>query len=459
MKPFSKSLEHYLERAEEATQNEDWPQAIKRWGKVTGKFREIAPPEAWLELTQSYINVGDMEGAEQSVSEAIQIHPDRTRLLVLAGKVAIANKNWGLAEKRWQDLIKRQGNKVTPIAWANLAKAERGLGQFKGAEIAASRGLVKNPGNLEILIEAAEIATARKTWAKALDCWNSALSVINKQTNPNPVIKQNIRLNISVIKRLVNFDAYKTQIGQYSGELSKKKIAIVTSYTKGYDILKPPEVLDTRFDYVAYTDDDASGYGIFDIRPLPMGRLDDGRAIRYVKTHPHVLFKDYEVVVWIDASLMVVGDIFPLVKEFLNSGKAIGSGVHPLRKNIYEELEANRELGKEKYKTMKKQVDYYRSQGFQHSDLAENTLLMFNLKHPKLAPTLETWWQQILKFSRRDQLSFNYALAQNTTEWYRLTKPPHDIRNHPSFVITQHHSSHPALIELIKKLTIPRESS
>lgn len=446
------NLEQLLRLADEAYQKSDWPQAIKYLRKVTHRYKKSAPPEAWLQLTLCYVNEKNLGKAEAAAAEGIKLYPKLTKLVALAGKAASANGDWSLAETYWSRVLEVSEEKAPPVAWAYLAKAQRLLGNTAQAEKTAKTGLKKHAGNLEIVIELAEQATAKKEWRTAHKHWKTALRIINAQAKPNFTTRQQVRFNISIVKRLSTITSYKKAIKKYATYTGKRRFAVVTSMTRGYDSLKPPEVLDDRFDYIVYTDDKLDGMGIFDIRPLPKPELDDARAIRYVKTHPHTLLADYDAVIWMDTSLMIVGDIYPLIKKFLDSGLPIGSGVHPLRKNIYEEFEANVRLNKENQKVMKKQIDYYRSQGFTHNDLTENTLLMFNPKHKKTAPALELWWEQITKFSRRDQLSFNYSLSKTGAQWFKLTKSPHNIRNHPNFVITPHHTSPQVLAELVSAL-------
>lgn len=452
METPNQNLEQLVGEAEEAIQKEDWPLVIKSCQRITQKFGKKAPADAWLWLTKAYLNEKMPEEAERTIAEGLAARPGKSKLLVLAGKIASGNQNWQLAKERWTQVLGILGEKAPAYAWAGLAKAQRLLGETEQAKETAEAGYEKYGQDPEILVELAEIAAVKKNWSVALNFWQAALKVINNQPEPNISAKKYARLNVSVLKRLVNLENYRLEIKKYAGSKNQRKIAIVTSYSKGYDILKPHEVLDDRFDYIVYTDEKIEGLGIFDVRPLPKPQLDSPRAIRYVKTHPHVLLPEYDIVVWIDASLMIVGDIYPLIKSFARSGLAVGSGVHPQRENIYEEFKANVERNKENYKIMKRQIDFYKKQGFEHSDLSENTLLMFNNKHAKLRPTLETWWQQIMRFSRRDQLSFNYSLAKNNTAWFRLTRPPHDIRNHPGFVMTDHHVTNTALNELIKAI-------
>ena len=84
------------------------------------------------------------------------------------------------------------------------------------------------------------------------------------------------------------------------------------------------------------------------------------------------------------------------------------------------------------------QVGRYKAEGFDCTDLVESNFLMFRLDHPKLAAFLNAWWTEIECGSRRDQLSFNYAMRKAGTSWFPLTEKPDSVRNHPSLALFHH---------------------
>jgi hypothetical protein len=63
---------------------------------------------------------------------------------------------------------------------------------------------------------------------------------------------------------------------------------------------------DARYDYVAFVDNadllKMKTFGHWQIRPLAYSQLDNIRNARWHKTHPHVLFPEYEVSVWVDGN-------------------------------------------------------------------------------------------------------------------------------------------------------------
>jgi hypothetical protein len=195
------------------------------------------------------------------------------------------------------------------------------------------------------------------------------------------------RLNISVARRLDRLDAYKRQIARYqrarTRKLSRvhpgKRLAIYTAICSGYDSIKLPNTLDPRLDYFLFSDRPAPATGVWQLRPVTYYHQDETRRARYVKTHPHLLLPDYDIAIWIDAHIMILGNIYPMIARFVASKSAVAAVPHPGRTSIYEELEACIQRKIDDSETMREQVARYRAMGFNHSDLIETNLMMFRL--------------------------------------------------------------------------------
>jgi GT2 family glycosyltransferase len=143
-----------------------------------------------------------------------------------------------------------------------------------------------------------------------------------------------------------------------------------------------------------------------------------------------------------------------MVRGFVDSGKAVAGVPHTNRTSIYEEADACVRHWKDDIKIMRTQVSRYRGLGFVHDDLIESGLMMFNLQEPRTRPFLDGWWTEIEHYSKRDQLSVNFALKQAGIEWHRLIEPPSSIRNHPLFAFVPHGGGGPSS-QLIDALCLP----
>jgi len=440
----------YIEYAEVATEQKDWVEAARRWQVVLDTFPETTPVDVWIKLVRAYRFQNDLDHAEKFVTRGLDIYTNDAGLCTEAAYIAAAQEDWPKALASWQTIISGQKDLAPAEAWAGLGKAQRRTGDSLQAETTIKKGLQKHPDHLGLNLEYAELANDQQDWAEALKRWQAVLDKFGDSPSMTIYLSQTTRFTLSILKRLQDIAAYKKGLSRYASKKGRRKIAIVTAVSAGYDSLKPHEVIDDRFDYIAYTDAKLDDIGLYDIRPLPQTwpdagplsnkPLDNPRAIRIIKTHPHVLFDQYDLVVWLDTSVMIVGDIYPALEKFMESGRAIGAGVHPERSSIFEELEACIAMKKDDPADLKRQLAYYKKIGFEDTGLAECGFLAFNLrdKRDQVAAAMDTWWDQICRFSRRDQLSFPYALASNKVVWHPLTKPPQDIRHHPDFVITPH---------------------
>ena len=314
--------------------------------------------------------------------------------------------------------------------------------------------------SLKTAVAEAETASDTKDWPEAEKRWQAVL----ERFGDNAAATNLAKLNISVGKRLSNIDKYKDQIAEYAKARAtkalekkgdKKKIVIYTAISGGYDSIKLPEKLDPRFDYVLFTDTFALDTGVYQVRPITYFHEDVTRVARFVKTHPHMLLEDYDIAIWIDANIMIQGDIYPLVEDFLASAKPVAAVPHPKRKSVYEEVEACIRYKMDDAEIMRKQSIHYRSMGFGHDDLIETNLMMFNLKDEGIKRFLDSWWTEIDRYSKRDQLSVNYALKQAGIEWHQLMKHPNSARNHPVFGFVVHDAGEGPASALLDALQVP----
>ncbi len=207
----------------------------------------------------------------------------------------------------------------------------------------------------------------------------------------------------------------KDQVECYasSSGVANKKIAVYTAIFGDYDTLLMPEIIDIGCDYICFTDKKINNYGIWQIRPSPYYHMDATRMARYVKTHPHVLLKEYDYAVWIDGNVCF-RSTFNYLKyieclEYQRS--SFGTVVHPLRACVYKEAEACKQLSKDDYGIIDAQMREYGNKGLRtNSGLYETNFMIICLKDEQVRDMFSLWWRQINKYSRRDQLGLPWAL-------------------------------------------------
>lgn len=241
------------------------------------------------------------------------------------------------------------------------------------------------------------------------------------------------------IEQLKDLNLESERISSYlKNKVKTPKIVVFSSCTNSYDEIRCPKYLDPKFEYVLFTDSAEYESGVWNVRRAPYWSSDPTRISRYVKTHPHYLFCDYDIAIWVDTNICIAGDFSDEITRFLQSGKPIGAFYHPLRKSVFDEAAKCIELGKDDIEEISQQINRYKALSYDNNDLIESNFMMFNLKHPKLSDIMNTWWAEIDKFSRRDQLSLNFAIDKNLESWHPLADQRICTRNHEKIIYYPH---------------------
>lgn len=192
---------------------------------------------------------------------------------------------------------------------------------------------------------------------------------------------------------------------------------VYTCITGGYDELLNHTFTHPDWEYVCFSDD----VGIrneknteWEVRPLCFDGLDAVRNQRWHKLHPHLLFPDHEVSLWVDGNVDILdGGIFADIDRALRANCLIASSVHPDRDCLYDEFAACHVLAKDKPEVMIRQEKLIRQTGFpEHNGLFEAGIMLRQHSSPTVGKLMEAWWFWIEHYSRRDQLSFTYVLWQ-----------------------------------------------
>ncbi|MBB3018724.1 GT2 family glycosyltransferase [Microvirga lupini] len=242
------------------------------------------------------------------------------------------------------------------------------------------------------------------------------------------------------------------QIAAYLSHASlKRKIVLYTAIFGEYDNLLLPDLIDPEVDYVCFTDRPRNDYGIWQMRSVPYYHPDPTRIARWVKTHPHELFQDHEVAVWLDANIILKGDIHRYIQMVEQQEANLGLISHPHRSCFYDEAEACMRLRKDAAKLIDKQVDAYRRAGLPlKQPLFETGFMVVPLKRQETADALHLWWQQIERFSRRDQLGLAWVTYQIPNLHIAPLLPKGvSVRDHEDFLYFRH--------SFARALTIPDE--
>lgn len=218
------------------------------------------------------------------------------------------------------------------------------------------------------------------------------------------------------------------------------KKVIYSAIVGSYDNIIQPKAVSPDYDYILFNNDiSESQIGVWKIRKIPYNNKDNTRIARWVKTHPHILLPEYDFSVWVDSNVVIVSDkVYEIFNELNEKGSLISSFAHPQRDCIYDECLQVALKDKDSFKRMLPQMTYLKEVGYpRHQGLFE-TNCVYRAHQKKVSQLNEEWWKMINRFSKRDQLSFNYVLWNNKIECDYLLDKEYNSRNHPYFKCIKH---------------------
>ena len=221
-----------------------------------------------------------------------------------------------------------------------------------------------------------------------------------------------------------------------------------TEYT-----IHAPECNLDGWDLVCFTDNKSIKSDIWDVRYVPRHFVDGARDNRLYKILPHLHFKEYDISACVDADILITENINDIVEEHLsNHNLAVldhsicgmtKTGNLNRRSCIYQEADFIKWLGdnhaRKKYKdnmdVVFNQMDKYKEDGYpKNNGLARTTIIFRRHNEPDVIASMNKWWEEFFYNSRRDQLSFPYAVWKtdlkfkympidiDDNKWFQLMK-------------------------------------
>jgi hypothetical protein len=209
-------------------------------------------------------------------------------------------------------------------------------------------------------------------------------------------------------------------------------IYVYSAVTSGYDLIFPPSIPSRAVEFVLFSDAGQKARGW---SKAPCVRTYDSTVLtnRFHKFFPQQLFPNAQYSVYIDGNIGIVGDITPLLDEFIVSGAALGVFRHRDRMTVAQEVDACLDLDRfnqldlEIYES---QVEHMYSEGMPpEQQLTDNGVIFRWHGHAGLASAMEGWWEELNAYTRRDQLSLPYILWRHELpckiwDWsFRLPNP------------------------------------
>ena len=201
----------------------------------------------------------------------------------------------------------------------------------------------------------------------------------------------------------------------------KNKTVVYTAIFGDYDELIDPTIK-INADLVVFTDTDLKS-NVWDVRKVNRPHLDITKCARKYKVLPHKWFPEYDFSVWVDGNFLIHRDISDLPRRVLPLNKNFATYDHmqceDKRNCIYEEYKAIKKMWSKGNKKddpvfITKQIHRYLNDNYpKNNGLISSGIIVRRHNEDDCIKTMEHWWREIDRWSKRDQLSFNYVAWKN----------------------------------------------
>ncbi len=168
-------------------------------------------------------------------------------------------------------------------------------------------------------------------------------------------------------------------------------------------------------DFIAFVGDPAIRSETWEIRHLPALLPDDPvRSSRFPKLLPHRVLPEYDASLYIDCTVRLAQPPEALFADLLDGHSTTMACLrHHERFNVLDEALAVIELGYDDPAVCLAQVAAYRRAGLTGGvPMIWGGMLLRNHANPVVTACMERWFAHVLRYSRRDQLSFPYVAEE-----------------------------------------------
>lgn len=198
--------------------------------------------------------------------------------------------------------------------------------------------------------------------------------------------------------------------------MQTNKIVCYTCITGGYDNLIQPQIYSPNIDFICFTDNMHIQSGIWQLKQIPddLKYLSNVKKQRIIKICAHRYLKEYDISIWVDGNIKIKDDLNKFIVQYDLDKNQIYTRIHPCRNCIYDEAEACINMSKDTSNAIKTQIEKYKQENYpKHIGMVETGILL--RKHNAIECQLlcNAWATELLKYSHRDQLSFNYVCWKN----------------------------------------------
>lgn len=218
------------------------------------------------------------------------------------------------------------------------------------------------------------------------------------------------------IKWIVTYNELcELELQTYFDFMQKRKIAVYTCIVGNYDTIKEPISVSTECDYYVISDQKVESEILkyIDINDvIPNDINDNTRKNRYCKINAHKIFPEYKYSIYHDGSIRLKSNIVEKI-ECLAATRIVAFANNWFD-NVYMEAMRAGEHFRDTKEIIYSQVYKYWLEGMPNNfgSVACGTLIREH-NNPVCKKLMNEWWEEVSRFSKKDQISFPYVLWKN----------------------------------------------
>lgn len=184
----------------------------------------------------------------------------------------------------------------------------------------------------------------------------------------------------------------------------------------------------------------------------------DRLSAKIVKVLPQKFLNNYKYFIWIDSNLKLNVDPKILINKYLAEYDIVLQK-HYRRNCIYDEIKEVTSLGLDYFSKLQNQQENYIKSGYPKNNGLFDCSIIIRKNNDSINKLSEIWWDHILRYSSRDQISLPFLLTQQDIKSKIInsesfTKKGYVVKSFeapPSRKVKQHHN----IFSL--KIFIPRQ--
>lgn len=196
--------------------------------------------------------------------------------------------------------------------------------------------------------------------------------------------------------------------------MNEPRMCLYTVLIGGYeDLLEQPVAADSALPFICFTDDPSLVSESWQIRQVDRTLpADPRRSSRLIKILPHRHLSEFDVSLYIDNSVLLTRPPEEVLSRLLPNDARMGLIAHSMRPTVRAEFDQVRAIRYDSAQRLSEQWDHYATidPALLDERLLWTGMLARTHHDPQVVATMEAWAANVLRYSRRDQLSLPVLL-------------------------------------------------